>query len=80
MRQANARSGIGGCIRDLRIALGWKQVELARAADMTATALSRIETGKERPEAATVRVLLGILGFSSDAPRLLEILMKRGSL
>jgi transcriptional regulator with XRE-family HTH domain len=71
---------IGECMRRLRRHLGWRQAELARAATMSATALSRIETGKMRPDVTTVRVLLGIMGFSGDASRLLEILMKSGFL
>jgi hypothetical protein len=39
-----------------------------------------METGKIRPHASTVRVALGVLGFSSDAARLLEILMRCGAL
>jgi transcriptional regulator with XRE-family HTH domain len=72
--------GIGRCLRKLREALGWRQAELARTAGMSATALSRIETGKVRPEVTTVRVLLGIMGFAGDSLRLIEILMKSGCL
>jgi transcriptional regulator with XRE-family HTH domain len=72
----HVKSGIGGCLRAVRRHLGWRQADLARAAAMSATALSRIETGKEKPEVTTVRVLLRIMGLSGGASRLLEILMK----
>jgi transcriptional regulator with XRE-family HTH domain len=80
MIQVKTQGGIGGCLRHLRKLLGWRQAELASATGMSATALSRIETGKVRPPVATVRSLLGILGFSSDAPRLIEMLMGSGFL
>lgn len=80
MMAAKVQGGAGRCVCELRKSLGWSQAELARAIGTSATALSRIETGKMRPQAATVRVALGVLGFSSDAARLLEILMKRGFL
>lgn len=74
------KGGAGRCVGELRKSQRWSQAELARAIGTSATALSRIETGKIRPEASTVRVALGVLGFSSDAARLVEILMKRGVL
>ena len=77
---AKVQGGAGRCLRELRKALGWSQAELARDIGMSATALSRIETGKVRPQAATVRLALGVLGFSSDAARLLEVLMDCGFL
>jgi transcriptional regulator with XRE-family HTH domain len=77
---AEVPGGAGRCLRELRKALGWSQSELARAIGMSATALSSIETGKKRPEAATIRRALAALGFSSDAARVLEILMDRGFL
>jgi transcriptional regulator with XRE-family HTH domain len=80
MMVAKVQGGAGRCVCELRKSLGWSQAELARAIGTSATALSRIETGKKRPQVATVRVALGVLGFSSDAGRLLEILMKRGFL
>lgn len=80
MKAAKVQGGVGRCVCALRKALGWSQAELARAIGTSATALSRIETGKKRPQVGTVRVALGVLGFSSDAARLLEILMKSGFL
>lgn len=77
---AKVPGGVGRCLRELRKVLGWRQAELARAVGLSATALSGIETGKKRPEAATIRRALGALGFSSDAARVLEILMDRGFL
>lgn len=80
MTSARVPGGVGRCLRELRKALGWRQAELARAIGMSTTGLSRIETGRMRPEAATIRRALGALGFSSDAARVLEILMERGVL
>ena len=80
MSRAKVEAGIGRCLRELRKALGWSQVELARAAGMSATALSRIETGRLRPKPASLRLLLGIMGLADDSWRLLDILMRRGFL
>jgi transcriptional regulator with XRE-family HTH domain len=77
---AKVEAGIGRCLRELRKSVGWSQVELARAAGMSATALSRIETGRLRPQAASLRLLLGIMGFPGDSWRLLDLLMQRGFL
>jgi transcriptional regulator with XRE-family HTH domain len=80
MPGAKVETGIGSCLRVLRESLGWSQVELARAAGMSATALSRIETGRLRPPAARLRLLLGLMGFPGDSWRLLDLLMQRGFL
>jgi transcriptional regulator with XRE-family HTH domain len=77
---AKVEAGIGRCLRELRMELGWSQVDLARAAGLSATAVSRIETGKLRPESARLRLLLGTMGFSADSCRLLGVLMQRGFL
>jgi transcriptional regulator with XRE-family HTH domain len=80
MMPAKVQGGAGQCLRELRKSLAWSQAELARAIGMSATTLSKVENGKVRPQAATIRLALGVLGFSSDAARLLEILMNRGFL
>lgn len=80
MIESKEATGIGDCLRHLRRLLGWRQAELARAAGISAATLSGIETGRMRPAVATVRSLLGVLGFAGDAPRLVEILMDCGCL
>ncbi len=80
MSRAKVEADIGKCLRELRKSLGWSQVELARSARMSATALSRIETGRQRPEPASLRRLLGTMGYPGDSWRLLDLLMQRGVL
>ncbi len=77
---AKGEAGIGGCLRELRMELGWSQVDLARGVGLSAPAVSRIETGKQRPDSARLRLLLGTMGFSADSCRLLGVLMQRGFL
>jgi transcriptional regulator with XRE-family HTH domain len=80
MSGRKAEAGVGKCLREVRRSAGWSQAELARSARMSATELSRIETGRLRPEAPDLRRLLGILGYRGDSWRLLDCLMRRGCL
>lgn len=77
---ASAAGGIGRCMRELRKSVGHRQADLASAVQMSTTALSRIETGKVRPDPASLRLLLAAMGLAGDACRLLDILMRRGVL
>jgi transcriptional regulator with XRE-family HTH domain len=76
MNKARRETEIGAWLRKVRKNQGWTQAELAWAAGMSATALSKIETGKKRPDVTTVRTLLRVTGFSPDAARLIEVLRK----
>lgn len=80
MSGRKVEANIGKFLREVRKSLGWSQADLARSARMSTTELSRIETGRSRPELASLRRLLGILGFRGDSWRLLDLLMRRGYL
>ncbi|HVF61120.1 MAG TPA: helix-turn-helix transcriptional regulator [Thermoanaerobaculia bacterium] len=58
---------LGRALEVLRIARGWTQDELSRAAEMRGSSISRYESGKELPDADAVRRLVAALGFAPDA-------------
>ncbi len=55
-------SNIGEALRRLRQDRGWKQAQVADAAQITSPMLSAYETGKQRPSFATIDKILGALG------------------
>ena len=63
-----SRTTNGAAIRELRKAYGIKQATLADAAGISASYLSRIETGEEQPDVGpTVRKIADRLGVELDA-------------
>lgn len=48
-------------IRAARALLGWKQATLAEKADISATGLNNIETGKADPKTSTLRAIRSAL-------------------
>src|SRR5947209_5077855 len=51
----------------LRISRGWSQDWLARAADITSSALSEYERGKKIPELKSLQKIMSALGYSLSA-------------
>jgi transcriptional regulator with XRE-family HTH domain len=47
----------------LRIVRGWNQEDLARASGVTNSSISEYERGKKLPELATLRRLMGAMGY-----------------
>jgi transcriptional regulator with XRE-family HTH domain len=62
-----ADKDLGRALELLRIARGWTQDELSRAAEMRGSSISRYESGKELPDADAVRRLVAGMGFAPDA-------------
>ena len=62
-----ADKDLGRALEVLRIARGWTQDELSRAAEMRGSSISRYESGKELPDADAVRRLVAAMGFAPDA-------------
>jgi len=58
---------LGRALEVLRIARGWTQDELSRAAEMRGSSISRYESGKELPDADALRRLVAAMGFAPDA-------------
>ena len=58
---------LGRALEVLRIARGWTQDELSRAAEMRGSSISRYESGKELPDVDAVRRLVAAMGFAPDA-------------
>jgi len=56
--------GFGGRLRDLRIARGWTQQQLAEASSVTRGALSHLEAGRRKPFSDTAERLASALGVS----------------
>lgn len=62
----NRNKDIGGQLREARVAKGLSMRELARRLDISASALSQIETGKSRPSVETLYAIVSELGLSLD--------------
>jgi len=62
-----ADKDLGRALELLRVARGWTQDELSRAAEMRGSSISRYESGKELPDADAVRRLVAGMGFAPDA-------------
>ena len=58
-------SGIGSRIRQARIASGLKPADLARAAGLPASSISRLELGRQRTAPETLSLLAQFLGVSA---------------
>lgn len=58
--------GVGPRLRETRTARGISLRELARRLDISASALSQIETGKSRPSVRTLYAIVSELGISLD--------------
>jgi transcriptional regulator with XRE-family HTH domain len=58
---------LGRALELLRVARGWTQDELSRAAGMRGSSISRYESGKELPDADAVQRLVAAMGFAPDA-------------
>lgn len=58
---------LGGVVGALRESRGLHQGELAKAAGLTQTTLSRLENGKHLPDAFRVQVIASALGLTADA-------------
>jgi transcriptional regulator with XRE-family HTH domain len=57
----------GSVIRELRLRkLNWMQEELAEAAGLSSTHLSRLENGHHQPQLSTVKKLAAVLGVEMD--------------
>jgi excisionase family DNA binding protein len=61
-----SRTRAGKRLRAIREAAGLNQLQLAAASGLTHEAISRLETGKSSPYAATVRALAQALGVASE--------------
>ena len=57
----------GATVRELRKAIGIKQVDLALRANVTGATLSRIESGSRQPSPAVTRKLASGLGVTLEA-------------
>lgn len=57
----------GAAVREIRKAIGIKQVDLALRANVTGATLSRIESGSRQPSPPVVRKLADGLGVSLEA-------------
>jgi transcriptional regulator with XRE-family HTH domain len=68
---------VGDCLRLLRQARRWSQHDLARAARVSRAAVSKIEDGTVRPAVATVRTLVGVMGFSLGDLRLAQAIIEK---
>ena len=58
--------GVRGLIRREREARNWTQKELAREADLSRSAVQKIETGERKPNLATAKKLARVFGISID--------------
>lgn len=67
MKTATKRRANGAAIREFRVAIGIKQVDLALRANVTGATLSRIESGSRQPSPAVTRKLASGLGVSLEA-------------
>jgi predicted transcriptional regulator len=68
---------VGECLRLLRLARHLSQDELARRTRRPRGEISGIESGTIRPSLATVRVLLGAMGFSTAELRLAQAILEK---
>jgi transcriptional regulator with XRE-family HTH domain len=59
-------SAVGPRLRDARVTAGISLRELARRIDISASALSQIETGKSHPSVRTLYMIVSELGLSLD--------------
>ena len=64
---ARVRADLPLALLFLRLARGWTQRQLAAQADSTRAAISRYESGKQRPTPRTLRSLLEALDFPAYA-------------
>jgi DNA-binding XRE family transcriptional regulator/quercetin dioxygenase-like cupin family protein len=62
----SATTDVSGRLREARKQAGLSLRELARRLDISASALSQIETGKSRPSVRTLYALVSELGLSMD--------------
>ena len=53
-------------LKVLRVARGWRQVDLAAVAGVANTTVCRLERGRERPQRATARALAAALDCKVD--------------
>ena len=58
--------GVRGLVRREREARNWTQKELAREADLSRSAVQKIETGERKPNLATAKKLARVFGISID--------------
>ena len=58
--------GVRGLVRREREARNWTQKELAREADLSRSAVQKIETGERKPNLATAKKLARVFGMSID--------------
>lgn len=55
---------LGKCVRDLRNAAGWTQVEFAERCGFYQTYMSRIENGRANPTLNALEVVANTLGLT----------------
>lgn len=73
---------IGGRLRELRIAAGFSQRQLAEASDVPHGQISMVETNRSNPSVASLRKILGGLGvtmsefFEPDSPAVRSVFFK----
>lgn len=58
--------GVRGLVRREREARNWTQKELAREADLSRSAVQKIETGERKPNLATAKKLARVFGVNID--------------
>jgi len=67
MESANVAEWFGSRLRELRMAKGWTQAELATEAKISKAGIADIEQGRNAPSWPTVLALCAALGCKCDA-------------
>jgi transcriptional regulator with XRE-family HTH domain len=69
---------IAGRVKELRLAKGWSQEELAEEADLSRDAVSRIERGDRSPRIETLDLIAGAIGIPLSKLIDFEVPVARG--